>query len=112
MSEALVVTISEVNPVRFQAHANDVGLQLVRSDLVRLDRVVIEVLLHLQLTSSAVREVVIPKLLIRRFRLSWWRPLGEIKSVAAHPDVLYVALVPSDIQARITAALSDWIQPC
>lgn len=112
MSGALVITISEVDPVRLQARANDVGLQFVRSDLVWLDRVVIEVLLHSQLTSSVVREAVIPNLLIRGVWLSWWRQLGEIKSVEAMPGVLYTALVSADIQAQVMDALSDWNRPC
>lgn len=112
MSGALVVTISDVDPVRFQARAHDGGLQLVRSDLVWLDRVVIEVLLRAQLTSPAVREAVIPELLVRRVQLSWWRPLGELLPLVALPGILYSAVVPADVQARVTEALSDWTRPC
>lgn len=104
--------MSEVDLAGLQARANDVGLQLVRSDLVWLDRVVIEVLLHSQLTSSAVREAVIPNLLIRRVRLSWWRQFGEIESVEALPGVLCTALVPAKTQARVMDALIDWSRPC
>lgn len=80
--------------------------------VTRLDRVVIELLLRQHLTSSEIREDLVPRLLVRRVLLSWWRPsipfAGPDTSwvPAANPAILCAVAVTAQVKNWIMVALS------
>ncbi|WP_030106281.1 hypothetical protein, partial [Actinoalloteichus caeruleus] len=73
---AVIVPLSTSDGTRerLNARAREVGLREVDAVAVRLNRVAIEILLREQLTTTAARESVIPRLLARRVLLVWLRP--------------------------------------
>lgn len=100
---------------RLRVRASEVGLQEDGAFVVRLDRVVIEMLLREHLSSAAAREGVIPSLLAQRVLLSWWRPIESATAardswadVAADPEVLYAVLVPLVVKTWVMEALTGW----
>lgn len=80
--------------------------------LARLDRVVIELLLRERLTSSEIREELVPRLLVRRVVVSWWRPSARVAEPgiawvsAADPAVLCAVAVPSIVRTWVMAVLA------
>jgi hypothetical protein len=75
--------------------------------VTRLDRVVIELLLRHHLTSSDLREELVPRLLVRRVVLSWWRP----STLSAEPDMSWVpAADPAVLCAvAVSAEVKTWV---
>ncbi len=97
---------------RLRAHAAEAGYQADGASVARLDRVVIELLLRKHMTSSAIREDLVPRLLIRSVVVSWWRPSVPVAlpdlawASAADPAVLYAVAVPSQVKTWVMAALT------
>jgi hypothetical protein len=95
-----------------RARAAEAGYRADGASVARLDRVVIELLLRECLTSSAIREDLVPRLLVRRVVVSWWRPSAPVAEPdigwvsAAEPAVLCAVAVPSVIRTWVTAALT------
>lgn len=88
------------------------GLRADGAVVARLDRVVIEVLLRRHLRSSEIREDIVPRLLLRRVVLSWWRPVpttvpGTLWVPTAEPEVLCAVAVPSVVRTWVMAALKE-----
>lgn len=87
------------------------GYRAYGASVARLDRVVIELLLRERLTSSAIREALVPRLLARRVVVSWWRPSAPVAELdvawvpATDPAVLCVVVVPSVVKTWVMAAL-------
>ncbi len=100
---------------QLRVHAGKVGFREDGAFVVRLDRVVIELLLREHMTSAANREEIIPRLLWQRVLLSWWRPkvsatapCASWASVAGGPEVLCAVLVPSVVKTWVMEALTGW----
>jgi hypothetical protein len=97
---------------RLRARAYEIGLQGDGAIVVRLDRVVIELLLREHLTSTETREEIIPLLLAQRVLLSWWRPGtspdASSAAMGAVAEVLCAVLVPSVVKVWVMDALTNW----
>lgn len=92
-----------------RASAAASGYRLFGACVARLDRVVIELLLREYLATSAIREDLVPRLLVRRVVVSWWRPSIPMAEPdtgwvsAAYPAALCVVAVPSVVKTWVTA---------
>ncbi|WP_030228138.1 hypothetical protein [Actinoalloteichus caeruleus] len=110
---AVIVPLSTSDGTRerLNARAREVGLREVDAVAVRLNRVAIEILLREQLTTTAARESVIPRLLARRVLLVWLRPTAGAdhqrawEVLAAEPGAVAAALVPDEVRTWVTRAL-------
>jgi hypothetical protein len=97
---------------RLRARAAEAGYRADGARVVWLDRVVIELLLRKHLTSSAIREDLVPRLLVRRVVVSWWRPSVPVAEPnlawisAADPAVLCAVAVPSEVKTWVMTALT------
>ncbi|MEJ3741712.1 hypothetical protein WEI85_00220 [Actinomycetes bacterium KLBMP 9797] len=95
-----------------RARAAEAGYRADGASVARLDRVVIELLLREHLTSSAIREDLVPRLLVRRVVVSWWRPSAPVAAPdlawvsAADPAVLCAVAVPCVVRTWVMAALT------
>lgn len=97
---------------RLRTRAAEAGYRTDGAVVARLDRVVIELLLRRHLTSSEIREDLVPRLLARRVVVSWWRssaPAAEPQTSwvsAAGPAVLCAVAVPSLVKTWVMMAMS------
>ncbi|CAO5259178.1 hypothetical protein [Frankia sp. AgKG'84/4] len=123
LAEGLLIAVITPNSGggfdRAYARATDVGLHVEEVFLVRLDRVVIEMLLREQLSSTTAREAVIPSLLARRVLLSWWHPDKSAPGprdasayLATDQEDVHVTLVLPTVKQLIMDSLTGWSPWC